>query len=280
MLRPKVKSKTVTKLEKSDALKVYDGQWTKPPMSPVILEKVVTYLVHDKKTLWACYGTCFGWQFLTAPYLFRTLKLQARQGMNSDSRLSLMKESDYLPFVKRVKFDKVSHRSFEPEFFDNDNHLECFRALENVHDLSIAGLNFSHFNKGRANKCFGHFGRELRSLTLISPRGTRQDLFDFLGLFPSLDDIEISDFSPLDTVNDTPPNHYRRGLKGRLVLKDFGDEGLLRAIFDSHGGMWFKSVVLHDAQGAQLVLDSCAYNVKTLRIWPSNGQYCKRFLGP
>jgi hypothetical protein len=272
MLRP---TKTVVKLEKSDPLKIYHGR-VKPPVPPEILRKVITYLVHDRKTLWACYGTCFGWRFITAPHLFSTVTLRTDHSINAYFRLLWMDVSDYLPFVKRVKFDEDSFGNVDPFFFDNNN-LEFFRKLENVHDLSITCLELSLFPVGIAKKYFGHFSHKLRSLTLISPRGTRQELFDFLDLFIFLDDIDISNFSPTK-IGNPPAGSYGRGLEGRLALKDFGDEGLLRDIIHSYRGMQFKSVVLHDAKGGQLVLDACGRNVKTLRIIPGNRRYCKRFL--
>ena len=247
-----------------------------------VYQRITINLLYDLITLSACSQTCYTWYFVAAPYLFRNVKLQQRSGdfvRHYLHPLLPMQEAKLLPFVKRVEFETNICGSpwVRPVLFDSRN-LQCFRALENVQELSISGLDLHNFPADRTEECFGHFGQRLRSLVLLSPVGTSQELLNFLELFPLLNDIEISDFSS-ENPGDRPMCYHRpKGLKGRLALVRFCDEGLLRNIIYLNEGMWFESVALYGAQGGQLVLDACGLTVKTLRICLGGRDYCKRLL--
>lgn len=239
----------------------------------------------------------------------RTLRIQEWRARSILFHLALINE--YLPLVKRVQFEgeRCGRTWVEPEVFlagvspdvrtdvpraifrsevwsetdiSGSSKVPCeeyrgwFPILKNVRDLSITGLALSKFREGTTRElCFGHLSHKLRSLTLVSPRGTNEDLLDFLGLFPFLDDIEISDFQPPKTGNPPSGSLVWRRPEGRLALKDFGGNGLLRQITCMYEGMRFESVVLHGVQEAHRILETCAGSVKILQVQPGDRQYCK-----
>jgi hypothetical protein len=129
-------------------------------------------------------------------------------------------------------------------------------------------------------KYFGQFSLTLRSVTLISPRGTRRQLLDFMRLFPKLDDVKILDYHTRGGEHkalDVPLVPMEGGLRGGLTLKNFGDEGLLKDMVFAYGGMGFTFMDLDDVQGMQFVLESCADTLTAVRIHPR--QHCKSILG-
>jgi hypothetical protein len=157
-----------------------------------------------------------------------------------------------------------------------------FTALVNLQDLRIADLVFSKFPAG-AGEYFGHFSPTLRSVALYAPRGTCRQLLDFLRLFPKLDDITISyyraRFKAYEAL-DTQLIPIKGGLRGRLILRNFGEEGLLKDMAVAFGGMRFTSMDLQDVRGMQLLLEACADTLETLRISSDDIHYRKNVLDP
>jgi hypothetical protein len=244
---------------------------------------IIANLAYDSRTLKACAATCFTWYNIAIPHLYHTLKF--RQWSRDSSRTYLhplegLHKLDLLPYVKQVQFSKALFGTIyiSPAIFDSEN-LQYFRALENLQDLTIADLDFLKFPMGPV-EYFGHFSPTLRSVALIAPRGTRRELLDFFGLFPNLDNVEISDYSALAVEDEAPdtllvPMEGR--LRGQLTLKNLDDERLLKDMIVAYGGMQFTSMVLHHVQGIQLVLDACANTLETAYIQLHNAsKHCKR----
>jgi hypothetical protein len=232
---------------------------------------IIARFAYDARTLKACAATCFAWYNIATPHLHHTLKL--RQWARDTSRAHLsplepLHKLDLLDFVKRVEFEAMFGTAWlAPAIFDSES-LQYFHTLKNLQDLTIADLDFSKFPMG-VGEYFGHFSPTLRSVALSAPRGTRRQILDFFGLFPELDDVEISNYrtwagehETLDTM--LVPVEGR--LHGRLTLKHFSDEELLKGMIVAYGGMRFTSMGLHDVQGMQLVLEACANTLETVCI--------------
>jgi hypothetical protein len=254
---------------------------------PEILEMIMAHLTYDPQTLKACVTTCSAWYNIAAPHLHRTLTLRQ---WDADSSHTYLKPLEYLhklellPFVQKVQFERGIFGTpwVNPAIFDSES-IQYFGALENLQGLAIADLEFFKFPMG-VGEYFGHFSPGLRSVALSSPRGTRRQLLDFFRLFPKLEDIKILHYhtwvGAIDAVA-TPIVPIKGELRGRLTLKNFGDEELLKEIIVAFGGMRFTSMDLDDALGMQLLLDACADTLETVHIHPGGAfQQCKRVLEP
>jgi hypothetical protein len=143
--------------------------------------------------------------------------------------------------------------------------------MVNLQKLEIEDLMFSQFPEG-LGKYLGHFAPTLRSVALICPKGARWQLLDFLRLFPKLENVGISRYSKRgggDPLDNQPVVPIIRGLRGTLVLKDFGDVKLLEDMAVVFGGMGFTCMDLKNTPRAmRFVLDACADTLETLCIYP------------
>jgi len=148
--------------------------------------------------------------------------------------------------------------------------MQYFRALINLQDLAIADLDFSKFPIG-LGFYFGHFSPTLQSVALSCPNGARRQLLDFFRLFPKLDDIKISYYrgrAEAHKAHDPQLVPITGGLRGRLTLKGFDEEGLLKDIIVAFGGMRFTSMDLHNVRGVHLLLEACGDTLETVKILP------------
>ena len=185
-------------------------------------------------------------------------------------------ELGLLPLVKKLQF--LSYESqgpwMRPKVFDSGG-LRHFFALVNLQDLVIMDLDLD------LSKFFSHFSPMLRSITLLRPIGSPQQLLDFLKLFPKLDDIKIIRFIGMAETQDAPGTqrtHIQGSLRGKLALDGIRDQWLLEEIIESFGGMRFVSMELNDVVGVQLLLDACAEMLQTLCFLPGNRLYRSKFL--
>ena len=239
---------------------------------------IIAHLAYDTPTLKACATTCFSWYNITTPHLHHTLILQEWPTDLSHkylhkylSPLASLHKLGLSPFVKQVQFKRAVFTDpwVVPAIFDSRS-IRCFHALVNLQDLTIADLDFSKFPAG-AGYYFGHFSPSLRSVALSCPKGTRRQLLDFLRLFPKLDDIKISYYHARTEAHEALNTQFipiRGGLRGRLTLRTFGEEGLLRDIIIAFGGMRFTSMDLRNVPGTQLLLEACADTLETLHMDP------------
>ena len=234
---------------------------------------IIAHLIHDTSTLKTCAATCFSWYNVATPHLHHTLTLRQWSPDTHHKRLNPLASLDklgLLPFVKRVQFEKelFSVPWVIPATFDCQS-MRYFGALENVQELAIADLDFSKFPVG-LGEYFGLFSHTLRSVALSGPRGTRRQLLNFLRLFPQLDDIKISHYHSRTESHeelDTWSISTRGGLRGRLALVRFDEEGLLGDISAVFAGMRFTSMDLQNVRGMQLLLEACTDTLETLRVY-------------
>ena len=255
-----------------------------PPhrIPPEIWMKIIAHFAYDARTLKACARTCFTWYNIAIPYLYHTLNFKQWDRDRSRTYLNPLLTSHkfgLLPFAKQVQFGRAMFGVLwvAPDVFDGEK-LQYFRALENLQDLTIADLDFKKFPTGTGDY-FGHFWSSLRSVSLIAPRGARRELLDFFRLFPKLDHIGISHYESSAEALDAPPPVVQGRLRGRLTLENLSDEVLLRDMIVGYGGLSFDSIVLHNVQGAQPLLEACASSLKMLQIRPSTFRNCKRLIG-
>ena len=248
---------------------------------------IIINFAYDTHTLKACAATCFTWYNIAIPLLHHTLKF--RQWSKDSSRaylgpLEALHKLGLLSFVKQVQFEKAMFGVLwvKPILFDSER-LHCFHAMNNLQDLTIGDLDFFNFPVG-VGGYFGHFSPTLRSAALIAPRGTRKQLLDFFRLFPKLEDVEISNYHTWGGGHGqlgTLPVPAEGRLRGRLTLRNFSDEGLLKDMIAEYGGMRFTSMTLYNVQGTQLLLEACAGTLETVYIQLYRGfRRSKRVLDP
>ena len=187
-----------------------------------------------------------------------------------------------LPFIRELNFNGTftGRPWVTPAVFDSRN-MRYFRAMVNLQEITIVDLNFTKFPVGFGEH-LGHFAPTLRSVALSCPYGTRRQLLDFFRLFPKLDDIKVSCYSARGEVYealDTPIVPISGGLRGRLTLKLFEEDGpgLLEDTIAAFGGMRFTSMDLWRTRGIQLLLETCADTLETLRICPEEIYSCEGF---
>jgi len=225
-------------------------------------------------TLKAWAATCFSWYNIATPHLHHTLTLRDWSPVASHKHLNPLVSSHalgLLPLVKHVLFKEslCGQPWIAPTIFGS-RRMQHFRALVNLQDLTVADLDFSRFPAG-TGKYFGHFSPTLRSVTLIWPRGTHQHLLGFLRLFPNLDDIRIYHYHARVEAHDRLGTQFipiGGGLQGQLILRNFDEEELLKAITATFGGMRFTSLGLENVRGVPLLLEACADTLETVHIYP------------
>ena len=239
---------------------------------PEIVEMIIAHLQDDIPTLRACAATSFCWYSVAFPHLHHTLVLREWISKEHPYPLPSLSNLGLLSYVEKLNFNGTPARDrwVVPAIF-NSGGMQYFRAMENLQELTIVDLDFTKFRLG-LGEYLGHFAPTLRSVALTCPRGNRRQLLDFFRLFPKLDDIEISCYNakgkrykPLD-----PQVPITGGLRGRLTLKLFEEDspGLLEDIIIAFGGMRFTSMNLWRTSGMQLLLETCADTLETLRICP------------
>lgn len=242
-----------------------------PRLPQEILEMIISNLTHNIPSLKACAATCFTWYNAAAPYLHHTLILREWHAVTTRRDLiplAALHQLGLLPLVKKVEFRRGIFKCpwVVPDIFGSQS-LDCFSALVNLQDLTIADLFFSEFASG-IEKYFGHFSPTLRSIALVRPVGSPRQLLDFLGLFPKLDDIKVAHYLAMIGTHDTPDTPRAPvwgSLRGKLTLEGFVDQRLLEEIITSFGEMRFSSMDLDEVVGVQLLLDACAETLQTLR---------------
>lgn len=237
---------------------------------------IIARLVHDIPALKACAATCLSWYNIAFPHIHHTLVFRDRSQTTSRRYLNPLVPTHklgLLPFVKKAQFNRGRYAThwIVPAIFDSRS-MRYFRALVNLQDLAIESLDFSLFPQG-VGAFFGHFSPTLRSLALTNPLGSRRQLVDFFRLFPGLDDLVVCGYygkgeghEPLDDELMA----IRGGLRGRLHLKTFHDEGLLKDIIVAFGGIRFTFMRLESVSGVPLLLKACADTLQTVHIYPGD----------
>lgn len=242
---------------------------------PEITEMIIAHLTYDIPTLKACAATCSSWYNVATPHLHHSLTL--RQWSTDTSRrhlnpLASLDKLGLLPFIKRVQFEKSPYVPWVVPAIFNSRNIQYFRALVNLQDLAIADLDFSKFPAGLGGY-FGHFSPTLRSVGLTCPKGARRQLLDLFRLFPKLDDIKISYYRGMREAHkalDPQLIPISGGLRGRLSLKGFDEEGLLKDIIVAFGGMRFTSMDLYNVRGVSLLLEACGDTLERVNIFPGD----------
>ncbi|KAF9783228.1 hypothetical protein BJ322DRAFT_142498 [Thelephora terrestris] len=238
---------------------------------PELAEMVIAHLKYDTLALKACASTCFCWYNISIPHLHRTLILGGRfsKKFQRSNPLPSLYKLGLLPFVEQLQLaGTMTWDGWVVPALSDSRNMPYIRAMVNLQELDIEGLNFFKFPAGFGGY-LGHFAPTLRSVALTLPNGARRQLLDFFRLFPNLDNIEVLHYDPVREVCDaldTQLAPINGGLRGRLTLNTFGEIGLFEDLVVAFGGMRFTSMDLSRTLGKQLLLCACADTLETLRL--------------
>jgi len=241
-----------------------------------IIEMIIVYLIYDKHSLCACTLTCYSWYIAAVPHLHHTLVIDTDRPRDRKSRwpdaVRRMHMLGLLPLVKKLYI-------YASMFYDyhisavTPKTLHCralhkFSALTNVQELGIESLDISKFMP-ELQRHFGHFLPTVRSLTLISPKGSHRQIIYFIGLFRHLEDLKLvfRQPGPIPTVGDLtliPP--FAPPLRGRLKMKLSMEVELVEDMIRLFGGIQFHSMDLLCVGGTRLLLNACVETLETLRL--------------
>ena len=234
---------------------------------------IIAHLKYDVQTLKACAATCSSWYNIAIPLIHRTLRLRRwvskRFKHARPNQLPSLFKLGLLPLVQQLQLRDTPPCWIAAAIFDPRN-LQYFHAMVNLQELRIDGFDFTVLQTG-FGESLGHFAPTLRSVASAHPRGNRPQMLDFFRLFPKLDDIEIwRHFPVLDSgeVLHTQLVPIRGGLRGRLTLTEFDEEGLLECIAIAFGGVKFTFMYLRRIRGMRLLLEACSDTLETLCLHP------------
>ena len=158
----------------------------------------------------------------------------------------------------------VSQQLFKPRI------LRQFMAFTNVQDLQIGYLDIPSFMP-RIRQSFGPFLPTVKSLTLVSPRGSYQQVIFFIGSFQHLEDLMLhGDTSCTPGMDSTLIPPFVPPLQGRLVVWCLKKEGFLRDMIRSFGGIKFIEMDIFDVAETRLFLSACAKTLRSLELHPTD----------
>jgi hypothetical protein len=237
-----------------------------------ITEMIIAHIVHDLDALKASSLTCRSWYTAAVPHLHHTLTLGP--GIPSTrgelEALSQLHQLGLVPLIKEIRVVQRYVKWFSPQAF-SDHDLRYFSAFANVWTLKLECLDISLFIPG-IERYFGHFSPTLRSIALIKPICTPQQLSYFLSFFSNLDEIKIRQFPTRPSnvlIPDTEliPFSTPR-LQGRLALYHFGSVETWTHLITASGGLRFRNMELCRVGGcAPILFEACAETLETLRFY-------------
>ena len=235
---------------------------------------IISHLACHTVSLLACCLTCCSWYITAAPHFHHTLVTPYICGSSKcwwPDSIRNMHKLGLFPLVKRFQV-RGFQTPFSPRLF-NCRILRQFSSLTNVQELRIGDLDIPGFMP-EIRRYFNHFSPTVRSLGLDAPRGSRQQIICFIGLFPHLEDLGLWNGcsklqgeplgDPMLVPFFTPP------LRGRLKMRNFKSVGILEDMISLFGGIQFRHMDLKGIYGVQLLLEACAETLETLRFCPSN----------
>ena len=247
-----------------------------------VVEMITIHLSCDMRSLRACTLTCYSWYAAAVPHLHSTLISSAHDLFTHKKSiwpkpLTAKHKLGLLPFVRELHIHRrVEHHfsAFSPERFSSRT-LRHFLALTKVQELEIDYLDIPSFMP-KIHQYFGHFMPTVRSLALGEPQGTRREIIYFIGLFQHLDDLKLlnrevkSQVEPVEDTTLIPP--FVPPLRGQLTAY-CTRIGLLKDVVQLFGRVRFRHMDLYDVDAAQLLIDTCAETLETLRMYPPNLRY-------
>ena len=253
---------------------------------------IIAHLTYDTHSLLACCLTCCSWYIAAVPHLHHTLFTQIRRPHGNEkpwwpNSFRNMHKLGLFPLVKT--FQVRGHcglgpdeSTFSPELFDR-HILRQFSTLTNIRQLGLDDLDIPAFVPN-IQQYFNHFFPTVRSLALRRPRGSHRQIVFFIGLFQHLEDLTFLDAYDESGGRKEPRDDrvlvpvFTPPLRGRLRMWFFRFAGVVEDMVDLFGGIRFRHMDLKQVNEMQLLLDTCAGTLETLRFHSHcSYNHCEQF---
>ncbi|KAF9650458.1 hypothetical protein BDM02DRAFT_3185306 [Thelephora ganbajun] len=252
-----------------------------------LVNEILTYLKDDYSSLVSCSESCKALFCSTRPLIHRTLCLSTGYSIDRYcSSPSNRTQLDNLRLAEQAQVLQYTTRlivrlgvDFVPE--NLRPHLRYFRAMQGITSLEIYLLDAASF-LSTFDECFGHIVPTLKSLILISARDAIGDTFHFVSRFPSLQDLDLTQFS-LARHNSsqpyTPPKIMTPPpLNGTLRFRGtYPSIEFIQSLLKVPGGIHFRSVEMGDTRKVplQMIIDACSSTIESITFWTGYREYLK-----
>ena len=224
--------------------------------------------------MWACTLICRSWYTAAVPHLYPTLCIafdDENQRFEWSNPIQHMQTPTFLPFDKSVRISSRPQNALFPRL-PNSNIIRGYPALNNIQFLEIHELDIPRLTRN-IRRNFSHFLPKVRSLSLMAPKGSCQQIIFFIGLFRNLENIFLSEPDiPGGELPDDPKliPPFIPPLRGRLTARSIASAGLFKDMIHSFGRIQFHRFDLYDVPETQLLLDACVNTLKGLHLYPDN----------
>ena len=242
-----------------------------------LVEMIISYFIHDTRTLLVCSTTCRSWYIAAVVHLHHSLTTDDHAPPWENGKylwpgpLQNSYDLGLLPLVKRFRI-RLDYYPYSKSTLD-DRTLRYFSALTNLQELGIDHLQVPDFMPD-IRQSFGHFAPTLRFLALKAPGGSCRQILYFIGLFPNLQDLKVCYGFPVEEQESmadaeliplsVPPLH------GRLTLTCFTRGRLVEDMIVLFGGLHFRQMDLFRVKCVRLLLYACTKTLETLRLYPTD----------
>ena len=254
------------------------GTCTTPPSPAMrlpqeIVEIIIGHLTRDFPALRSCSLTCYSWYIAAVPHLHATLQVFLNlcwgQKWMWPTPILHMYRLGLLPLIKSIRI----WDSYDQMF--SSKRLNCFirrqfQTLSNVETLEIQNLDISSLMP-RIQRYFRSFLPTLRSLHLISPKGSNRQIIFFIGLFQHLENLSLKRGRPVrrDPEDLTLIPSSVPPLQGRLVAWRW-ERVLFQDMIRLFGRISFTDMYLYNVCETRLLLHACADTLQVLRLDPDD----------
>jgi len=237
---------------------------------PELIDRILNYLSDDPQSLSAASLVSKAWTSWGQAYLFESVRLTPSNlqgwlenvppdvdGPASHTRTLTLEEYHISPWINP-----------QSSVFPLSNLV----SFTNVRSLALLGWNATLFNGASLEPYFGHFGKSLRALSLRFCALDLAILFNFLSLFPNVQDLNITCPSSmpgsLDTVPDVP--EVIPSFCGTLSLTGL-DSGhpILKAVTAlplQFTTITVRGCIFYEPEAYQMLFTSCRDTLVTLHF--------------
>ena len=241
-----------------------------------VIEMIVSYLIHDLRSLRTCTLICYSWYIVTVPHLHHTLTIKTYYHIRRFAWSDVFQHTHalgLLPLVKRLRVrGKHDHTGLSPTLF-NSHLLRQFFTLSNVRELEVEYLDIPNFMP-RIRQYFRNFLPTVRYLSLREPKGSHRQIIYFIGLFRHLQDLRLMTIGAdlcQETADDQAPIPlFIPPLRGHLVMAFLTEMSFIEKMIDLLGRIRFYHMNLFEVDGMRLLLDSCAGALECLVFSPTD----------
>ncbi|KAF9647241.1 hypothetical protein BDM02DRAFT_2734925 [Thelephora ganbajun] len=228
-----------------------------------IVNCIVDYISEDRATLFACTHLSRTWCIAARAHLHRTFTVLDSAGFGVADNLQRMGMAH---LVRKI----VVARQINQTDFMLPETMTRLHAFTHLQELDIRYLDVGKPLCWLYEHC-DILKSTVRTLTLRYPRGSIKQLFCFVSLFSSLENLTVDsidiDFTPdafVPVLGSSPP------LTGRLTLTGIFDQEFISGLVSLQKGIKFRTVDLQFCGEVQEIVDACAGTMERFICHPSD----------